>query len=424
MSTNRPLTHLSGLVSIVSLDVTKENLYADNCILPEGVLVKKSDNVIYLSDGVHSIRNLVPIIDKLLTSPEKVALNNAFSTGVYTVRSGGVVVHNNNGKIDDSSLGIVESGKIKESYLSDFVESGILKYAKLPDSVKNSFIIVDSYTDLPNVSVENRKKLVLVRDASSDPNTSITGNNLYYYDTDRWQSLLTVASSDVTYESVQAVSGIMYDHPLHLCTGESNIHTVLDALVIGEVETPPDEPDEPDEPDNPPEQSTHDEHPSPIEQDYATIINAIEAAEGADSPDLYIEQDKPYSYMLIVDGSIFDNPEQITVTVTDTTSNTTGTLQLTMVANDNPNIFVGGYERDSSDGMHEVIDDNDSISNSNHNITIMITDGTKTAILSGTVANCIVGYSASLAGVYKSNDTIKFVPGYTRTDTQRWSITS
>ena len=422
MSTNRPLTRLSGLVSIVSLDVTKENLYADNCILPEGVLVKKSDNVIYLADGVHSIRNLVPIIDKLLTSPEKVALNNAFSTGVYTVRSGGVVVHNSNGKIDDSSLGIVESGKIKESYLSDFVKSGIIKYAKLPDSVKNSFIIVDSYTDLPNVSVENRKKLVLVRDASSDPNTNITGNNLYYYDTDRWQSLLTVASSDVTYESVQAASGIMYDHPVHLCTGESDLHTVLDALVIGEVETPPDEPDEPDEPDNPPEQSTHDEHPSPIEQDYATIINAIEAAESADAPDLYIEQDKPYSYMLIVDGSIFDNPEQITVTVTDTTSNTTGTLQLTMVANDDPNVFVGGYESGGSDGMYDVI--NNNTSNSDHNITIMITDGTKTAILSGTVVDCISGYSASRAGVYKSYSSIKFVPGYTGTDTQRWSITS
>lgn len=422
MSTNRPLTHLSGLVSIVSLDVTKENLYADNCILPAGVLVKKSDNVIYLSDGVHSIRNLVPIIDKLLTSPEKVALNNAFSTGVYTVRSGGVVVHNRNGKIDDSSLGIVESGKIKESYLSDFVESGILKYAKLPDSVKNSFIIVDSYTDLPNVSVENRKKLVLVRDASSDPNTNITGNNLYYYDTDRWQSLLTVASSDVTYESVQAASGIMYDHPLHLCTGESDIHTVLDALVIGEVETPPDEPDEPDEPDNPPEQSTHDETASSIEQDYATIINAIEAAEGADSPDLYIEQNKPYSYMLIVDGSIFDNPEQITVTVTDTTSNTTGTLQLNMVADDNPNVFVGGYESDGSDGMYDVIDDNTS--NRDHNVTVMITDGTKTAILSGTMINCISGPSVSLAGVYKSYRSIKFVPGYTATGIQRWSITS
>ena len=419
MSTNRPLTHLSGLVSIVSLDVNKENLYADNCILPEGVLVKKSDNVIYLSDGVHSIRNLVPIIDKLLTSPEKVALNNAFSTGVYTVRSGGVVVHNRNGKIDDSSLGIVESGKIKESYLSDFVESGIIKYAKLPDSVKNSFIIVDSYTDLPNVSVENRKKLVLVRDASSDPNTNITGNNLYYYDTDRWQSLLTVASSDVTYESVQAASGVMYDHPLHLCTGESNIHTVLDALVIGEVETPPDEPDEPD---NPPEQSTHDENPSSIEQDYADIIDAIEAAGSADSPDLYIEQDRLYDHMLIVDGSIFDNPEQITITVTDTTSNTTGTLQLTMVADDNPNVFIGGYESDGSDGMYDVIDNNTS--NRDHNITIMITDGTKTAILSGTMADCISGPGASLAGVYKSYGSIKFVPGHTVTGIQRWSITS
>ena len=126
--------------------------------------------------------------------------------------------------------------------------------------------------------------------------------------------------------------------------------------------------------------------------------------------------------MLMVDGSIFDNPEQITVTVTDTTSNTTGTLQLNMVANDDPNVFVGGYESDGSDGMYEVIDNN--AYNSDHNVTVMITDGTKTAILSGTVADCISGYGTVLAGVEKSYGSIKFVPGYTATGIQRWSITS
>ena len=433
MSGNRTLTRLSGIVSIVSLTVATENQYA-NAVLPEGILVKKSDGVIYRTDGTHAIRDLIPVADQVLTNVEKIALSNAFSTGSYAIAPGGVVVHGNNGKISDNSLNIVASGKIKSSYLSDFVSNGMIKYAVLPEDVKTSFIVVNTYRDLLNLSAEDRKKIIVI-DSSGDPNNGSAGNSIYYYHNGSWQNVIMVANASVTYENVQAVSGVMYDHPLHLKTDDSNIHALLDALVIGEVvpdepddPTPvdPDEPtpDDPDEPDNPPEQPTHDEHPSPIEQDYATIINAIEAAEGADAPDLYIEQDKPYSYMLIVDGSIFDNPEQITVTVTDTTSNTTGTLQLTMVANDDPNIFVGGYERDSSDGMHTVIDDNTSRFNNEHNITIMITDGTKTAILSGTVADCISGYSASRAGVYKSYSSIKFVPGYTGTDTQRWSITS
>lgn len=429
MSGNRTLTRLSGIVSIVSLTVATENQYA-NAVLPEGILVKKSDGVIYRTDGTHAIRDLIPVADQVLTNVEKIALSNAFSTGSYVIAPGGVVVHGSNGKINDSSLNIVASGKIKSSYLSDFVSNGMIKYAVLPEDVKTSFIVVNTYRDLLNLSAEDRKKLIVVIDSSGDPANSSSGNSIYYYHNGSWQNVIMVANASVTYENVQAVSGVMYDHPLHLKTDDSNIHALLDALVIGEVI--PDEPDDPtpvdpdeptpDDPDNPPEQPTHDEHPSPIEQDYATIITAIEAAADADSPDLYIEQDELYSYMLIVDGSIFDNPEQITVTVTDTTSNTTGTLQLTMVANDNPNIFVGGYESDGSDGMYDVIDHNTW--NNDHNITIMITDGTKTAILSGTMADCISGYNAHLAGIYKLYDTIKFVPGYTATDTQRWSITS
>ena len=419
MSGNRTLTRLSGIVSIVSLTVTTENQYA-NAVLPEGILVKKSDGVIYRTDGTHAIRDLIPVADQVLTNVEKIALSNAFSTGSYVIAPGGVVVHGSNGKINDSSLNIVASGKIKSSYLSDFVSNGMIKYAVLPEDVKTSFIVVNTYRDLLNLSAEDRKKLIIVIDSSGDPNNGSAGNSIYYYHNGSWQNVIMVANASVTYESVQAVSGVMYDHPLHLKTDDSNIHAILDALVIGEVVPDEPTPDDPDEPDNPPEQPTHDEHPSPIEQDYATIINAIEAAESADSPDLYIEQNEPYSYMLIVDGSIFDNPEQITITVTDTASNTTGTLQLTMVADDNPNVFVGGYESDGSDGMHEVINNN-TYSN---NVTVMITDGTKTAILSGTASDCICGYGASRAGVYKSSRSIKFVPGYTATDTQRWSITS
>lgn len=234
MSTNKKLNRLSGIISILSLTVDTENQYA-NTILPEGILVKKSDDILYITDGTTAVRNLRPVADQVLTSEEKTALNNAFSTGTYRISGDGVVVHNNLGKIDDASLGIIEAGKLKEQYLSDFVGSGLIKYTKLPDDVKKGVIVVSTYGILNTLSIDDRKKLVVVLDASGDPSDSMVGNGLYYYYDSRWTNLLTPTDLDVTYESVQNVSSIMYDHPISVGLTQDTIHDVLDQLVIGEV---------------------------------------------------------------------------------------------------------------------------------------------------------------------------------------------
>ena len=117
MSANKRLNRLAGIVSILSLSISTENQYA-TAVLPEGILVKKSDDVLYRTDGIRPIRNLIPVADQVLNSQEKLALSSAFSNGVYRSQAGGVVIHNSSGKIDDASLGIIESGKLKEDYSS------------------------------------------------------------------------------------------------------------------------------------------------------------------------------------------------------------------------------------------------------------------------------------------------------------------
>ena len=388
MSENRELTRLSGIVSIVSLTVTTENRYANN-VLPEGVLVKKSDNILYRTDGVHAIRDLIPVADQVLTSAEKISLSTAFSTDTYRIAPGGVVVHGSNGKINDSSLNVVESGKIKPSYLSDFIDNGIVKYAVLPDDVKNSFIVVNTYNDLRNVSAENRKKLVIVTDTSDDPANASTGNGIYYYNNNSWHSVIAVASTDVTYESVQAVSGIMYDHPLHIKTNDTNIRSILDALVIGEVADDPvnPDPDTPVEPDVP----QNDETASPIQQSYETFITNLAAIYESDNPDVYVEQSQISDFVLRVDATnVFSTDSDLTITITDTVANLTASLPLAGKAYDNPNIRLAGYNYD--DPMYGIIFENTWERETNV-VTMAITDGTKTAIFNTTAGGLLDAYN-------------------------------
>lgn len=372
MSTDKKLNRLSGIISIISLTVNTENQYA-NTILPEGIVVKKSDDILYITDGTTAIRNLRPIVDKVLNAAEKTALENAFSTGNYRIRGGGVVVHNNSGKIDDASLGIIEAGKLKVQYLSEFVDSGLIKYTKLPDDVKKGVIIVSTYSALNTLSIDDRKKLVVVLDASGDPSGLMTGNGLYYYYNSRWSNLLIPTDLDVTYESVQNVSGIMYDHPILVGLTENTIHQVLDELVIGEATDEPDTPDTPDEPDTPVEE----EIDSPIQSSYETFISNLNDVVNANSPDLFVQMDyyNMFDYVLRVDvTNVFDPDSDIYINVTDSTLNLTATLTLNR-AYDNANIGVVGFNY--GDPMYNVTINRDL----NNSILITVTDGVKTATL-------------------------------------------
>ena len=397
MSGNRTLTRLSGIVSIVSLTVATENQYA-NAVLPEGILVKKSDGVIYRTDGTHTIRDLIPVADQVLTNVEKIALSNAFSTGSYVIAPGGVVVHGSNGKINDNSLNIVASGKIKSSYLSDFVSNGMIKYAVLPEDVKTSFIVVNTYRDLLNLSAEDRKKLIIVIDSSGDPNNGSAGNSIYYYHNGSWQNVIMVANASVTYESVQAVSGVMYDHPLHLKTDDSNIHALLDALVIGEVipdepddPTPvdPDEPtpDDPDEPDVPVEPvSNHDETPDYIGTGWVNFINGLNAALTAPVPDVYVDDVNYSDYVTIESNEL--NLAQTEYTITNTTTNDIIVLPVTSIVANTTGIAIVEYDRDDPDIYELLYPSTGKTRVKNEILHLVISDGTLTFTKDITRNNC------------------------------------
>ena len=107
------LNTVKGVSSILFTTASEESSLS-NKVLPAGILVKKSDGKVYLTDGTSTLDDIPVLIDQALTSAEKTALSTAFSTGTYTAAAGGVVVHDSNGKIDDGSLNVVDNGKIVE----------------------------------------------------------------------------------------------------------------------------------------------------------------------------------------------------------------------------------------------------------------------------------------------------------------------
>lgn len=331
MSVNKKLNRLAGIVSILSLSVSSENQYS-TAVLPEGILVKKSDDVLYRTDGIRPIRNLIPVADQVLNAQEKLALSSAFNNGVYRANAGGVVIHNNSGKIDDTSLGIFESGKLKEQYLSDFVSNGMIKYAKLPDEVKKGFIIVANYNTLNALSADDKKKLVVVLDASGDPSGTVVGNGLYYYYNNTWTNLLSPTELDVTYEKVQGVGGIMYDHPVDIGVTDDTIHQLLDALVIGEGEIDNPGGDEPgtDDPTTP--VIMHDETPDYVGLGWQNFITNVNRMLNAPPDDVYVEGpailDNNSLAMFTVQSDEL-NLAQTTVTLTNATTNYTATFPVT-----------------------------------------------------------------------------------------------
>lgn len=331
MSVNKKLNRLAGIVSILSLSVSSENQYS-TAVLPEGILVKKSDDVLYRTDGIRPIRNLIPVADQVLNAQEKLALSSAFNNGVYRANAGGVVIHNNSGKIDDTSLGIFESGKLKEQYLSDFVSNGMIKYAKLPDEVKKGFIIVANYNTLNTLSADDKKKLVVVLDASGDPSGTVVGNGLYYYYSNTWTNLLSSTELDVTYEKVQGVGGIMYDHPVDIGVTDDTIHQLLDALVIGEGEIDNPGGDEPgtDDPTTP--VIIHDETPDYVGLGWQNFITNVNRMLNAPPDDVYVEGpailDNNSLAMFTVQSDEL-NLAQTTVTLTNATTNYTATFPVT-----------------------------------------------------------------------------------------------
>lgn len=223
------LNTVKGVSSMLFTTSSEETSLATK-VLPAGILVKKSDGKVYLTDGTKTLANLDPLVDQILTSVEKTALSTALSTGTYVAAAGGVVVHGANGKIDDGSLNVVSSGKIVESYLSDYIDPTTHKVllTALPDTVRAGVTYVADITARDALSAEQKKSLAFVIDATDD--TTVTqGAAMYGWNATAndgagaWVKIAEVESLDIDvaaircdYTNVQAAGAVMYDHTVFL----------------------------------------------------------------------------------------------------------------------------------------------------------------------------------------------------------------
>ena len=223
------LNTVKGVSSILVTTSAEETSLATK-VLPANILVKKSDGKIYLSDGIATLANIPVLVDQVLTSVEKGFLSSAVSNNTYTRAAGGVVVHDSNGKISDDSLNVVSSGKIVESYLSDYIDPTTHKVllSALPDTVRAGVTYVADITARNALTAEQKKSLAFVIDASDDT-TVTSGAAMYGWDATAndnagaWIKIAEVESLDIDvaaircdYPNVQAAGAVMYDHTVFL----------------------------------------------------------------------------------------------------------------------------------------------------------------------------------------------------------------
>ena len=214
------LNTVKGVSAILSITDAEKTALSTK-VLPANILVKEDDGKVYLTDGTSAISGLKVLVDQVLTTAEKTALNAAFSTGSYVAAAGGVVVHDTNGKIADSSLNVVADGKIVPSYLSDYSgRGGKVLVEALPDTARAGVKYVATYADLTNLTDEEKKALVFVIDATGDP-TVTKGSAMYVWQNDAWLKIAETESLDIDvdaikcdYDNVQAAGAVMYDHPV------------------------------------------------------------------------------------------------------------------------------------------------------------------------------------------------------------------
>ena len=236
------LNTIKGISKIINTSSAEETTLASK-VFPAGLIVKKSDGKIYVTDGVTTLADLPPRVDQVVDSAEKGALSAAFSTGSYVIAANGVVVHDGTGKINDDSLNLVNNGKLVESYLSEYIDQTTHKVllSALPDTVRAGVTYVADITARDALSAEQKKSLAFVIDATADA-TVTQGSAMYAWDASKnagsgaWVKIAEVESLDIdvaaiecSYTNMQAGGAVMYDHELEIGMTATELGALLDA---------------------------------------------------------------------------------------------------------------------------------------------------------------------------------------------------
>ena len=225
------LNSLSGVSTITRFTTAKAAEHA-NVIFPAGLFLMNTDTgVVYIADGTSKLSELAPRVDQVLTQAQKAALDAAFVGGSYALAANGVIVADATGKIDDAAMKFIADGKIKQSYLADFLDAdGKILLAALPDSARAGVSFFADYTALQAATDEQKRGFCFVVDASGDA-TVTAGCASYVYAGGAWvkvsegESLDIDQSAFVSFETVEGVGAVMYDHTVLLAA------PTIDALV-------------------------------------------------------------------------------------------------------------------------------------------------------------------------------------------------
>lgn len=220
------LNILTGYASSVCVTETDKTKYATK-VYPEGIILHDKAGNLYHSDGVKTLAELLqhPIVDKsipVLTAAERQMIADHD-------QAGGFVTTDANNKILDDRLNVVSGGKIVESYLSNYIEDGMIKLDVIPQEVRAHIKYVATYADLHTLDAESKKGMIFVIDATGDP-TVTSGWAMYaWHDADEtsgqaagWTKVQEGEGIDfdyqalTTHDTVEAVGAVMYDHPVFL----------------------------------------------------------------------------------------------------------------------------------------------------------------------------------------------------------------
>lgn len=228
------LNIVTGYASTVRITESDKKKYAST-VYPAGILLHDDSAKIYHADGKKTLKQLLehPIIDsaqEVLTAAERKMIKD-FN------KSGGFVATNDHNKIDDIQLNVVEDGKIVESYLSKYIEDGMIKLDVIPMDVRAHMKYVKTYAELENVTEEQKHGMIFVIDASGD-DTVTSGWAIYVWDKDKkdgteaegedtppngdWVKIQEGEGIDfdydsiTTHDSVEKVGAVMYDHIVFL----------------------------------------------------------------------------------------------------------------------------------------------------------------------------------------------------------------
>ena len=361
------LNTVHGLSTVMKTTSAEETALATK-ILPAGMLVKKSDGMIYLTDGVSTLANIPVLIDRALANIEKIFLSSAVSNGAYTRAAGGVVVHDSTGKISDDSLNIVTSGKITESYLSDYIDPVTHKVllSALPDTVRAGVTYVADIDTRDACTDEQKKSLVFVIDATDDE-TVESGAAMYGWDTTAndgdgaWVKIAEVESLDIDvaaircdYPNTEAAGAVMYNHTIHL-----HPTTTTEFINLAEAAEGSDSLVD----------TIHDETSDYSEMGWGNFIYGLSHMTTGSS-DVYLKagQNSDTLYARIVSETF--NFGTTTLTVVDNTTNTSVSIPVAATAANEYNTGVLILDQTAKTTLSPVV-----YNGNDHPVTVSVSDG-------------------------------------------------